>query len=279
RRVSSDNFVIVDATDHARVIGEVDFPSALTTLHEKAVYLHESQQYQVDRLDYQGRKAYVRRVNSDYFTDAISYTKVRILETSDSAPATSTAQRNHGEVDVRTQVVGFKKIQFHTFENVGAGKLALPEQEWHTTAYWLTLARAFLEALPFTPDQRRGGLRGLKHALRSIATLLLMCDPRDLAAALGENSPTGEAPAAAPPREPTQMLFEPNIYLYDNYPGGIGFSQPLYELHDELLEKTLALVRQCECAAGCPSCVGPIGEVGESGKGVAREILTRLVRP
>jgi DEAD/DEAH box helicase domain-containing protein len=272
RRVSSDNFVVVDRGAGERIIGEVDFPSALPTLHEKAIYLHESRQYQVERLDYDGRKAYVTEVRSDYFTDAISYTKVRKLDTADEAAA-GPARRAHGEVDIRTQVVGFKKIKFQTFENVGAGKLELPEQEWHTTAYWLTLPRPFLDALPFTPDDRQNGLRGLRNALRAVATLLLMCDPRDLGAALGENSP-----AAAPVEESSEgrPLFEPNLYLYDNYPGGIGFSAPLFELHQELLEKSLALIRHCSCAAGCPSCVGPAGEVGENGKAVAQEILTRL---
>ena len=283
RRITSDNFLVVEMTGEPRVIGEVDFSSALTTLHEKAIYLHESRQYQVERLDYQGRKAYVRAVDSDYFTDAISYTKVRRLETSESAapaqPPEPLCLRNHGEVDVRTQVVGFKKIKFQTFENVGAGKLELPEQEWHTTAYWLTLPNRFLASLPFSNDDRQNGLRALKNALRSIATLLLMCDPRDLGATLGENQPApenGGHPVVGTPGE-NRSFFEPNIYLYDKYPGGIGFSKPLYELHDELLEKTLALIRNCGCASGCPSCVGPVGEIGETGKAVAREILTRLV--
>ncbi len=274
RSVSSDNFVVVDMTDESQVIAEVDFSSALTTLHEKAIYLHEARQYQVEKLDYDGRKAYVSRVDADYFTDAISYTKVRVLERSGSTPLAHArgCARCHGEVDIRTQVVGFKKIKFHTFENVGAGKLELPEQELHTTSYWLTLGRDFLESLSYSNDDRQNGLRGLKNSLRAIATLLLMCDPRDLRAALGENGAAEPGVAAK-----TESYFEPNLYLYDNYPGGIGFSQPLYELHDELLEKTLALIRGCGCAGGCPSCVGPAGEVGENGKAVAAEILARLV--
>ena len=287
RSVSSDNFVVIDATDEPRVIGEVDFPSALTTLHVKAIYLHEGRQYQVERLDYEGRKAYVRQVDSDYFTDAISYTKVRILDRFECSPTTAGGSnfplcyRNHGEVDIRTQVVGFKKLKFHTFENVGAGKLALPEQELHTTGYWLTLPRAFLESLPYQPNDRQNGLRALKHALRSIATLLLMCDPRDLGAALGENTPAADQfrpTATSAGSNADEFLFEPNVYLYDNFPGGIGFSGPLYELHDELLEKTLALIRHCACLAGCPSCVGPIGEVGANGKEIALDLLARLVK-
>ncbi len=287
RSVSSDNFVVIDATDEPRVIGEVDFPSALTTLHVKAIYLHEGRQYQVERLDYEGRKAYVRQVDSDYFTDAISYTKVRILDRFEFTATTAGGSnfplcyRNHGEVDIRTQVVGFKKLKFHTFENVGAGKLELPEQELHTTGYWLTLPRAFLESLPYQPNDRQNGLRALKHALRSIATLLLMCDPRDLGAALGENTPAADQlrpTANSAGSNADEFLFEPNVYLYDNFPGGIGFSGPLYELHDELLEKTLALIRHCACLAGCPSCVGPIGEVGANGKEIALDLLARLVK-
>ena len=287
RSVSSDNFVVIDATDEPRVIGEVDFPSALTTLHVKAIYLHEGRQYQVERLDYEGRKAYVRQVDSDYFTDAISYTKVRVLDRFECSPTTAGGSnfplcyRNHGEVDIRTQVVGFKKLKFHTFENVGAGKLALPEQELHTTGYWLTLPRAFLESLPYQPNDRQNGLRALKHALRSIATLLLMCDPRDLGAALGENAPAADQlrpTATSAGSNADKFLFEPNVYLYDNFPGGIGFSGPLYELHDELLEKSLALIRHCACLAGCPSCVGPIGEVGANGKEIALDLLARLVK-
>jgi DEAD/DEAH box helicase domain-containing protein len=279
RRVSSDNFVVVDQTEGERAIGEVDFPSALVFLHEKAIYLHEGRQYQVERLDYEGRKAYVCAVKTDYYTDAIDYTNVRKLDTFESAalsesdPAAGAAGlgahalKSHGEVDVRTQVVGFKKIKFHTFENVGHGKLELPEREMHTTAFWLTLPRAFLERLPWTPEARQDGVRALRNALRTMATLLVMCDARDLGAAVGENAAAGE----------TDVLFEPNIYLYDNYPGGMGMSRPLYELAGELLAQALSLLRGCGCAAGCPSCVGPVGEVGEHGKRVAEELLARLV--
>jgi DEAD/DEAH box helicase domain-containing protein len=70
--------------------------------------------------------------------------------------------------------------------------------------------------------------------------------------------------------------FEPNIYLYDKYPGGVGLSEPLFRLCDSLLEKTLRLISNCPCPSGCPSCVGPLGEVGEKGKEVALEILRRL---
>ena len=268
RKVTSDNFLVVDESGGApRVIGEVDFTSALTTLHEKAIYLHGGKQFQVERLDYKGRKAYVRQVEVNYYTDAIDHTQVRVLDAFESAGAPSIPYPSHGEVDVRTQVVGFKKLKFHTNENVGAGKLELPEQEIHTTAYWLTFPRGFLDALPYNAQDRKNGLQALRMAMKSIAGLLLMCDPRDLRSSVTENT-VGEA---------TTSAFEPNLYLYDNFPGGIGFSQPLFTLHDELINKTLQLIESCACGAGCPSCVGPAGEAGENGKEVARAMLHRMV--
>jgi DEAD/DEAH box helicase domain-containing protein len=296
RSVSSDNFVIVDNTDEPRAIGEVDFSSALTTVHEKAIYIQDGEQYQVERLDYENRKAYVRRCDSDYFTDAIDYTKIKVLETFDSAPA-GLACKNHGEVQVNTQVVGFKKIKFHTMENVGSGELSLPEQEMHTTAYWLTLPRTLLEQLPYDRGARLDGVMGLGNALQAIATLLVMCDARDLGVSLGENE---KASSREPPfsrlRAPSEVegetrsqkeglepesrsprvFFEPNIYLYDKYPGGVGFSEPLFRLSETLLENTYKLIANCPCPAGCPSCVGPAGEIGEKGKEVALEILRKL---
>ena len=144
RCISSDNFVVVDITGDHQVIAEVSFPTALTTLHEKAIYLHEARQYQVERFDYEGRKAYVRRVDSDYFTDAIDYTQVKELEEFESHCDHNGVAPAHGDVRLNRQIVGFKKIKFYTMENVGAGNLSMPEQEMHTTAFWLHFPAAFL---------------------------------------------------------------------------------------------------------------------------------------
>jgi DEAD/DEAH box helicase domain-containing protein len=344
RSVSSDNFVIVDTASAPRgtgappvsatakacpdpaaagegmavpqVIGEVDFTSALTTVHEKAIYIQDGTQYHVERLDYDDRKAYVHRVDSEYYTDAISYTKIKILETFDSAPATLSPEsgvpgpesivnnqqatvsnpksrcpqpriprKNHGEVQVNTQVVGFKKIRFYTNENVGSGQLTLPEQEMHTTAYWLTLPWEMLETLPYNSVDRQDGVNGLGNALHAMAALLVMCDARDLGVAIGENQhegekgtrEKGEMAQQSKIQNPKSKIFEPNTYLYDKYPGGIGFSEPLYRMNDTLLATALRLIESCPCHAGCPSCVGPVGEIGKKGKEVALAILRAVV--
>jgi DEAD/DEAH box helicase domain-containing protein len=265
RAVTSDNFVVVDVTGEPVVIAEVDFPSALTTLHEKAIYLHQARQFQVERFDYEARKAFVRRVECDYFTDAIDYTQVKVLEEFDSSPA-SGARAVHGEVRVNRQVVGFKKVKFYTLENVGAGNLSMPEQEMHTTAFWLHFPESFLARLAdFSPAEKQSGLAGLGNALRAVASLLLMCDARDLGVAMTEDISGG------------LKTFEPNLYLYDSYPGGIGQSAPLHKMTRRLLAGAAEMLASCACDAGCPSCVGPIGEVGLRGKEAAARILAELL--
>jgi len=277
RSITSDNFVVVDITGEPNIIAEVSFPTALTTLHEKAIYLHEARQYHVERFDYDERKAYVKSVGCDYYTDAIDYTQVKVLEEFEGE-AFAGARRVHGDVRVNRQIVGFKKIKFYTMENVGAGKLNMPEQEMHTTAFWLHFPADFLARLAeFTPTEKQAGIHGLGNALRTVAALLLMCDPRDLGVALSEQmvgqARPEEVGAGTPPAPET---FEPNLYLYDTYPGGIGQSAPLYRLCPQLLQQTAQLLAACPCDAGCPSCVGPTGEVGDRGKQVAARILDEL---
>jgi DEAD/DEAH box helicase domain-containing protein len=281
RSVSSDNFVVQDVTREPRVIAEVDYDSAPAMLHEKAVYILEGQTFFVEKYDHKERRAEVREAEVDYYTDAITYTKVKILDSFEQE-ALGGGRRNHGEVHVASQVVGFKKIKFYTNENVGSGELQMPENEMHTTAYWLTVPREVMQALPYGLEERRDGVVALSYALGQIAALLLMCDRHDVGVALGDNG-QGDArverglrrlrPDDAPA---VSADYEPHIFIYDNYPGGIGLSEPLYRLHARLLGQTLALIRACPCASGCPSCVGPAGEIGSRAKAVATEILAAV---
>ncbi len=284
RSISSDNFVVVDTTGPHKVIAEVDFTAALTTLHEKAIYICEGEQYYVEKLDYEQRKAYVKKTDIDYYTDAIDYTKIKILDQFDKKRLDRFDVR-HGEVHVATQVVGFKKIKFHTQENVGAGDLSLPQNEMHTTAYWVTVPADLVQSLDYAPEQKINGLYGLSYILHHVAPLFLMCDIHDIGVSLGDNS-TGESipprdlAAKLPPgREPVyaDMDFEPNIFLYDNYPGGIGLSPSLFDLDTSLLEHCRRTIKACGCAEGCPSCVGPVKESGERAKDVALDILDRML--
>ncbi|MBA3948344.1 MAG: DEAD/DEAH box helicase [Acidobacteria bacterium] len=321
RSISSDNFVVVDTTHGEQVIAETDFTSAPAMLHEKAIYLMEGRLFQVETFDFDGRKAFVRETDCDYYTDAITYTRVTILETlaeepverseraepraaiSDiSAAAAGTENevrglpaetpawaenagfgpgadiaerdagvRAWGDVHVVSRVVGFKKIKFYTNENVGSGELDLPEQQMHTSAYWLTVPRAAYDALPWSTDDRRDGVAGLAYAMHSVAQLLLMCDRGDIGLSVTSDEPTQGAERGGGDA--------PRVFIYDNYPGGIGFSEPLYLMHRLLLERTREMIEGCPCPKGCPSCVGPEGNQGPLAKTVATTLLAILLDP
>jgi DEAD/DEAH box helicase domain-containing protein len=297
RSVSSDNFVVVDTTHESRVIGETDFTSGPSTLHPKAIYIVEAKLYQVEKFDFDGRKAFVREIDCDYYTNAMSHTRVTILDTFERganaqqptetagadvettgdelhASAAVDAWRSHGEVHVVSRVVGFKKIKFYTNENVGSGDLDLPEQQMHTTSYWLTIPAALMGMLPYAADDRRDGLSGLAFALGQIAQLLLMCDRHDI----GISIDTGEQVDPADPYMPAVAAdHSPRLFIYDNYPGGIGFSQPLYRMHSELLENARRLIAECDCENGCPGCVGPAGNSGPLAKVAALRMLGLLL--
>jgi DEAD/DEAH box helicase domain-containing protein len=265
RSVSSDNFVVVDTTGESRVIGETDFTSAPATLHPKAIYIVEGKLFQVEKFDFEGRKAYVREVDCDYYTDAITYTRVTSLDT-----FAQEGMASHGEVHVVSRVVGFKKIKFYTNENVGSGELDLPEQQMHTTSYCLTIPETVMGLLPYAADDRRDGVVGLSFAMRQVAQLLLMCDRHDVGISI-DSDDSSENPAPG--------VTKARIFVYDNYPGGIGFSAPLFRVHHELLDGTRKLISECPCESGCPGCVGPVGNTGPLAKTAALRILDLLLTP
>jgi len=261
RSAAQENVVILDTTtDPHRVIGEVDLFAAPMLLHEQAIYLHESVQYHVDRLDWDERKAYVRRVDIDYYTDADLGVTLKVLDVADQTDAGAGGTRARGEVMVAWHVTLFKKIKFHTHENVGWGPVNLPESQMHTAATWLVLPDEAVDR--FDRETLDGALIGLSRLARNTAPLLLMCDARDLGV---------QAQAQAP------FTGKPTLYLYDAMPGGVGLTERLGELWDELLEMSRDAVRDCPCLEGCPGCVGPVAEVGIRGKAAAVDLLSGLV--
>jgi DEAD/DEAH box helicase domain-containing protein len=291
RSASEENFVVVDTTKKKEeVIAEVDFTGAHTTLYEGAVYLCESELYTVEKLDYPNRRAYVKKTEGDYYTDAIDYTDVSILEGFERKQGEGTVFE-HGEVKIATRVVGYKKIKFYTLENLGYGKIELPDLQFHTTSYWVTFRRSLVERLPYPRLEVIEGVLGLGYALHSMAALHLMCDPHDLNRCVGDRGAKwflrlsrdskGVYSSFSTPNEiPLEGmdLFEPTLFLYDNYPGGMGFSPQLFDDTRVLLEKTMKLISKCECRYGCPSCVGPTKEMGEKSKEVALALLKEIVK-
>ncbi len=288
RNIADENFVVLNTEDGNRAIAEVDFSSAPELIHDEAIYMCEGRQFHVDRLDYARRKAYVREVKADYYTEAITYSGLRILR-SEAREKTRLTDSEHGEVHLVKKFPGYKKIRFYTTENLGYGKIALPVHELHSTSYWFSVPEDLLSSLALGRDEIVRGFLGIAYAMQYLATLLLMCDLSDLGRSVGDRSTEWFAQAgreglgfySAAGENETMTLatlpqFEPTVFLYDNVPGGIGFSEQLYGHHTRLIRETLDLVSKCGCKLGCPSCVGPVDEVGRSAKRSALVILRAI---
>jgi DEAD/DEAH box helicase domain-containing protein len=295
RSVNPENVVVVDTseTGQHKVIAEVDWDGAFTTVHTDAIYMVESQQYHVDQLDLDRKKAYVRKVDVDYYTDAMTYTHVRVIDGFDQKKHRETIVE-HGEVQVVRKVVGYKKIKFYTLENLGFGDVNLPEKDMHTTSYWFTIPKDLLTQLSYSEAEIIDGLAGLGYSLHHLAAMLLMADLHDLDRAIGDKS--GEwfvrhsqnvrtitaSPSGANDPSAGQTLtmvdaFDPTLFIFDAYPGGIGFSELLFKEHARLLASAQQLIGRCSCTHGCPSCVGPTLEVGMSAKEVALAIIASIL--
>jgi DEAD/DEAH box helicase domain-containing protein len=258
RTAAPENVVIIDTTpNRPRVLGEVDLFSAQVLVHERAIYIHESIQYYVDRLEWHERKAYVHKIDVDHYTYANRAVTLKPLEVFAEQPAPG-GSRKHGEVMVASLVTLFKKLKFVTDENVGWGPIDLPELELQTTAYWLTADQARER---WRRDDLDIALLGAGRAIQTIASVLLMVDPRDLGLVTQVRSPHAE---------------EPTIYLYEAVPGGIGLSERLWQRHDDLLAGAADLITSCTCDGGCPSCTGPRLEPNVDAKRLALRLLAEL---
>ena len=261
RTAAPENVVIIDTTpDRPRVLGEVDLFSAQVLVHERAIYIHESVQYYVDRLEWGERKAYVHRVDVDHYTYANRAVTLKPLDIFADAAAVG-GRRIHGEVMVASLVTLFKKLKFLTDENVGWGPIDLPELELQTTAYWLT---AETSRAHWRRDDLDVALLGAGRAIQTVAAIALMVDPRDLGLVTQVRSPHSE---------------QPTIYLYEAVPGGIGLAERLWDRHAELLARAADLIAGCGCEAGCPACTGPRLEPGVDARALALRLLAELGAP
>ncbi len=279
RNIPSENFIVVDRSGgKSRSIGEVDYASAAMLLHDKAIYIHGGVQYHVDKIDFDERKAYVKKVSVNYYTDAIEYTKVKVLDNFDKKD-----EANWGEVCVTKRVVGYKKIKLSTFENIGFGDVNLPENEMHTTCYWFTIKKEKLKDLGYSDEAIISGLYGISYIIGNIVPLFLLCSRRDIGVHLGDeegvwsNQEKFKRKDKQIIEELKKRLYQPAIFVYENYPGGVGFAYELFAIHPEPLIKARDEIRRCQCSTGCPSCTGPLFIRNVNVKEISLKILDEFL--
>lgn len=262
RSASSDDYAVIDQTNKSnkRVIGRVDYFSVPTTIHKDAIYIHEGKQYQVKELDYDGKKAYVKKADVNFYTDANLAVDLRVLDLFDKKEGNMKSSE-YGEVVVTAQATMYKKVKFNTHENVGYGDINLPEVEMHTTAWWLSLEKYFEKEIG--KKVLENALLGLSNLLVNIAPIYLMCDPRDINSTIQIRSPfTGK----------------PTVFIYDSYPGGVGLSEKIFRVDLKILNSALTYLKSCPCDGGCPACVGPINEVGLKAKEMTLYLLKEVLK-
>lgn len=254
RTSMTENFLIMDITDpkNVRVVGEMDRFTVPMLLHENAIYMHEGTQYQVETLDFDACRAFIRRVEVDYYTDADLNVSLSLLDV-----LQSTGPAFFGEVKVTALVKLFKKMKLDTGESLGFGPVRLPETDMHTTATWWTLNTA-----PQTDrDALQNGMMAICNTLRIVLPIYLMCSPRDIAVSYQVKCPFTD---------------QPTLIIYDNCPGGVGLSEKAFKMRHSLLDYASSLLDDCSCDQGCPSCCGPVGEIGQNGKTTAIYLLHLL---
>ena len=228
------------------------------------------------------------RTHADYYTEAIDYTKLKVLERFDGA-VSGAGHSHHGEVHVVRRVAGYKKIRYYSHENIGYGPVNLPDLELHSTAVWWQLPGPLLDAAFADRSTALDGFLGAAYALHTVACLAAMAEPRDLGKAVGSGDASWFAVVDSRGRgslldadgnaiDPARAdAFTPTVFLYDNYPGGIGLSEPLYTRRAELLSRAAALVSACSCTIGCPACVGPVLGSDEEGRAAPKTSAQRVL--
>ncbi|MCE9594842.1 MAG: DEAD/DEAH box helicase [Planctomycetes bacterium] len=272
-----DNVLILDS-ETKKAVGEIDREGSLTTVHEGAIYQVEGETWIVERFDFENRRAYVKKVETDYFTEAEVDTEVRVLGLDREAarkradapqlalanvPSTDDYTVWSGEVHVTTIATSYKKVRYYTRESVGIEKIHLPAEEIDTQAFVFALSLESANALGLEGGDRGSAWSGVGKLLRHVAPLFLRCQPQDLGLSTQVRSP---------------HFGRPTIFLYDRVQGGVGLADVLFEIHRELFQAALDVVERCECERGCPACVGPIAEAGPLGKASARTVLGHLAR-
>lgn len=258
RSAAEENVVIVDTSEpDERIIGEIDLFAAQMMVHDEAIYIHESQQYHVDKLDWERRKAFVREVDVDHYTDAELKTDLKVLDIFEEEEVGEVV-KGCGEVAVISLAVMYKKIKFNTHENIGWGKIHLPEMELHTTAYWCAFEPEVHEKLRLSQAELGDGLKAMSNVLRNVVPLFVMGDPRDFYTLSMVRS---------------RLWEKPTFFVWERYPGGVGFSRKLFIIHLDVMQAAKELITECACESGCPACVGPVLEVGEKGKASAMALL------
>lgn len=238
RNIGDNVYTIIEEGKDNRVIGTIDETSAHMQVHPEAIYMHAGETYFVNSLDLVKKIAFVEKIDTDYYTQSITEVKIKIEEEELRKPWRK-SECCFGDLSVTSVNYMFKKIKFGSRDSLGFGALDLPPQTLLTTGMWLVPLEGVYQYVRKAGRVPREGLLGISNVIKEVIPIFAMCDTMDVGAAV--DSSAANAPA---------------IFVYDRFPGGLGFSLKAYDMIEEIMGACLDLIDRCPCENGCPSCVG-----------------------
>lgn len=238
RSMGDDTYTIQDATRGQAVIGTVDSISGLELVYPEAIYLHEGESWFVRSLDLEKKIATVEPREVDYYTQPVLDTNIRVRGEL-HAREWAGERVAFGDVTYSWQVIAMKKIRYRSLDAIGHHPLALPRLALDSSGLWLAPREETWRALAAAGHNPWEALGGVRNLFVQLLPMLAMCDPADLGGMI-DSSNTGR----------------PTLFLFDRYPGGLGFAEQGFARLDELAEAALAHLEGCPCGDGCPACVG-----------------------
>ncbi|MEI2697331.1 MAG: DEAD/DEAH box helicase [Microthrixaceae bacterium] len=259
RSASRGEYRIVDPA--GRTIGTVDEARVSTTVHTGAIYLHQGRSWQVVDLDDADRVAHVEPSSGEHYTQPRSQSAIRLLEVDRTRRVGSSTLRL-GSVEVTTVVTGYRLRSTVSHELLGSHAVERPPTHLSTRAIWYTFDEDTLERADVGPEVLPGTLHAAEHAGIGILPLFTICDRWDVG---GVSTPWLPETGA------------PTVVIHDAHPGGAGIAELAYDAADRHLPATLAVVAECSCSSGCPSCVQS-PKCGNNNEPLDKQGAARLLR-
>ena len=239
-RSVGESFAILNPA--GKTIGSVDGFRAIHECHPGAIYLHQGQQFEVTGLDLAQRKVQARPVDVDYYTQTSGEKETEILQCQEVREVKRTVARL-GRLKVTERITGYEKRRIFGQDRIGSYPLDLPPHTFETQGLWFEVPEAIRDYVKQAPPgglHFMGGIHAIEHAAISLFPLFALCDRGDVGGISHTFHP---------------QVGRPAIFIYDGYPEGIGLAERCYRVLDDLLADTLALLRDCPCETGCPSCI------------------------
>ena len=237
-RGSGSQYRIEDAAS-GESIGQIDEFRAFRETHPGAVYLHRGKTYLIETMDIATRLVRAMPAKVDYYTRARGRKETEILSVAAERPVFGTTAYQ-GRLKVREEITGYERRRVRGGTLLGIVPLDLPPLVFETEGFWFEIPPEVQRRTDESMRHFMGGIHAVEHAAIGILPLLVLADRNDFG-------------GISTPLHPE--LGRAAIFIYDGMPGGVGLSREAFDRAEELFRRTLAVIRDCPCETGCPSCV------------------------